>query len=282
VVLLTSGGTVLLLVALGLLVAAGRVNRARSRNRPVAERGLARLARPVVAAPLAAGLLLIGLATFTVTPLASPLYLNLGAVTRERATLTDGLSRAERERGLAQADGFLRRALAADSNDPAIWRNLAEVSIARGDVGRARDYLAEARSRTSLGDAYALFQLGRISRDAGLWDDAARAWREGQALNALQAWAQEARSREQWDRAAIALSAVAELRPTDGPTFQQLTQALRRARGDDAAIQALQRLATALPRSPLPYVELANLYAERGQLQAAASAREEAARRGGR
>jgi tetratricopeptide (TPR) repeat protein len=232
-----------------------------------------------VAAPLAAGLLCVGLATFTVTPLASPLYLNLGAVTRERATLTDGISRAERERGLAQADGFLRRALAADSNDPAIWRNLAEVAIARGDLGRGREYLAEARTRTSLGDAYALFQLGRISRDAGQWDEAARAWREGQALGALQAWAQEARSREQWDRAAIALSAVAGLRPTDGPTFQQLTQTLRRASGDDAAIEELQRLATELPRSPLPYTELANVYTERGQLQEAATARQEADRR---
>ena len=192
VVLLTSGGMVLLMVALGLLVAAERVNQARTRHRPAVERGMARLMHPVVAAPLAAGLALIAVLTFTLTPLASSLYLNLGAVARERATLTDGLSRTDRERGLAQSDTFLRRALAADGNDPAIWRNLAEVAIARGDLGRARDYLAETRARTSLGDAYALFQLGRVSRDAGLWNEAAQAWREGEAVGALQAWAQEA------------------------------------------------------------------------------------------
>jgi tetratricopeptide (TPR) repeat protein len=172
---------------------------------------------------------------------------------------------------------FLRRALAADSSDPAIWRNLAEVAIARGDANHAREYLLETRSRTSLGDAYSLYQLGRVSRDAGLWQEAARAWREAQAVGALQSWAQEARGREQWDRAAVALSAVAELRPTDRPTFQQLVQALRRTRGgDDAAIRELQRLAAALPRSPVPFIELAELYTERGQLEEAAAARQQA------
>ena len=129
--------------------------------------------------------------------------------------LTDDLPRADREARLSRADGFLRRALAADDRDAAIWRNLAEVSLARGDVGRAREYLAEARDRTSFGDAYALYQLGRISRDAGLWREAAFAWREAGAVAALQSWAQEARGRDQWDRASIALAALAEVRPSE-------------------------------------------------------------------
>ena len=156
VVLLTSVGNVLLLVALGLLVAAGRIDSRAARSRvatgPATERGPARLIRPFVTAPLAAGLLVIGLITFTMTPLASPLFLNLGAAERSRAVLTDDVPRDEREELLSRADGFLRRALNADDRDAAIWRNLAEVSLARGDAGRAREYLAEARDRTSFGD----------------------------------------------------------------------------------------------------------------------------------
>ena len=121
VVLLTSVGTVLLLVALGLLTAAGRLDAPSRRARPTTgltpERRSTRLMHPLVAAPLAAALVAIGLVTFTLTPLASPLFLNLGAVERTRAILTDDLSREERERGLARADNFLRRALAADDGD---------------------------------------------------------------------------------------------------------------------------------------------------------------------
>jgi predicted Zn-dependent protease len=223
----------------------------------------------------------IALITFTLTPLASPLFLNLGAVERARAVLTDDLRRDEREQMLSRADGFLRRALAADDGDAAIWRNLAEVSLARGDTGRAREYLAEARSRTSFGDAYALYQLGRISRDAGMYREAAFAWREAHADTALQSWAQEARGRDQWDRASIALAALAELRPNEPEPFQQLSQATRRTRGGtDAAIREMERLAEAAPRSPWPLVELANLYDEQGESAKAQAARQQAQERG--
>jgi O-antigen ligase len=284
VVLLTSDGTVLLLVALGLLTAAGRLDDRRRRNRAPAlvagQHGTAWLTRPLVAAPIAAALVMIGLVTFTLTPLASPLFLNLGAVERAQATLTDNISRDDREQGLSRADSFLRRALAADDSDAAIWRNLAEVSLARGDVGRAREYLAEAKSRTSFGDGYALFQLGRISRDAGLWREAALAWREADAEAALQSWAQEAKGRDQWDRVSIALTALAELRPNDPEPFQQLAQALRRTRGGpDAAIHELERLAEGAPGSPWPLVELANLYDERGDAAKAATLRQQASQR---
>jgi len=243
-------------------------------------RGSSGLLRPLVAAPLAAGLAAIGLVAFTLTPLASPLFLNLGAVERTRAVLTDNLPRDERERRLSQADGLLRRALAADDGDAAIWRNLAEVSLARGEVGRARDYLVEARARTSFGDAYALYQLGRISRDAGLWREAAFAWREAGAAATLQTWAQEARTREQWDRASIALAALAELRPNEPEPFQQLTQALRHTRGGtEAAIRELERQAGAAPDSPWPLLELANLYDERGDAAKAAALRQQAQER---
>jgi FlaA1/EpsC-like NDP-sugar epimerase/tetratricopeptide (TPR) repeat protein len=284
VVLLTSIGNVLLLVALGLLVAAWRVDARTAQGRlaagPAPERGPARLVRPIITAPLTAGLLLIGLVTFTLTPLASPLYLTLGAVERTQAILTDDLRRDDREKLLSRSDGFLRRALAADDGDAAIWRNLAEVSLARGDVGRAREYLAEARDRTSFGDAYALYQLGRISRDAGLWREAAFAWREAGATAALQTWSEEARSREQWDRASIALAALAELRPGEPEPFQQLVQVTRRTRGGTAAaVSELERLAEAAPRSPWPLLELANLYDEQGETAKAEAARREAQQR---
>jgi FlaA1/EpsC-like NDP-sugar epimerase/O-antigen ligase len=284
VVLLTSVGTVLLLVALALLTAAGRLDARARRARPTTgltpERRSTRMLRPLVAAPLAAALVAIGLVTFTLTPLASPLFLNLGAVERTRAILTDDLSREERERGLARADSFLRRALAADDGDAAIWRNLAEVSIARGDVGRAREYLAEARSRTSFGDAYALYQLGRVSRDAGLWREAAFSWREARAESALQTWAQEAKGRDQWDRATFALAALAELRPTEQEPFQQLAQAARKTRGgNEAAIRELERLAEAAPRSAWPLLELATLYDEQGESAKAATVRQQAEQR---
>ncbi|MGE3913156.1 MAG: polysaccharide biosynthesis protein [Chloroflexota bacterium] len=284
VVLLTSVGNVLLMVALGLLVAAGRLNRRPGRMRPALEqlptRGMVSLLRPIITAPLAAVLFLVGLVTFTMTPLASSLYLNLGAAERTRAILTDDLGRDERERMLSRADTFLRRALRADDRDAAIWRNLAEVSLARGDAGRAREYLGEARERTSGGDAYSLYQLGRISRDLGKWRDAAYAWREAGAAEVLQSWAQEARSRDQWDRASIALSALAELRPNEPEPFQQLVQATRRTRGGlEAAITEMERLSEAAPRSPWPLLELASLYDEQGETVKAEAARREAATR---
>ncbi|MFN8634511.1 MAG: polysaccharide biosynthesis protein [Chloroflexota bacterium] len=292
VVLLTSVGTVLLLVALGLLTAAGRLDAQAHRGRAAAASRARRMvvastawgggwSRPVVAAPLAAGLVVVGLVTFTLTPLASPLFLNLGAVERTRAVLTDDLPRAEREQALSRADTFLRRALAADDRDAAIWRNLAEVALARGDAGRAREYLDAARERTSFGDAYALYQLGRISRDAGQWQDAAFAWREARATGALQSWAQEAKGREQWDRATAALAALAVLQPNDPEPFQQLVQVMRRMPGGTAtAVLELERLAEATPRSPWPFVELAALYDEQGQTAKAAEARQQAQARG--
>jgi len=197
--------------------------------------------------------------------------------------LTDNLDRDDRDELLGRADGHLRRALNADDRDAAIWRNLAEVSLARGEVGRAREYLAEARDRTSFGDSYALFQLGRISRDAGLYREAAFAWREGGEALALQSWAQEARGRDQWDRASIALAALAELRSNDREPFQQLVQTLRRTRGGvPAAIAELERLAEVAPRSPWPLLELATLYDERGEFAKAEAARAEAHQRGNR
>jgi nucleoside-diphosphate-sugar epimerase len=281
VVLLTSIGNVLLMVALGLLVAAGRLDAQTARARPstgmAPEPGAARLTRPIVTAPLAVGLVVVGLVTFTLTPLASSLFLNLGAVERVRASLTDDLDREDRERLLGRADAYLRRALAADDRDAAIWRNLTEVSLARGDLGRARGYLAEARDRTSFGDGYALYQLGRVSRGAGLWHEAAFAWREAGAEGALQAWAREASDRDQWDRASIALAALAELRPGDQEPFQQLAQAARRTSGGpDAAVRELERLAEAAPRSPWPLLELASLYDEQGESAKAEAARREA------
>jgi tetratricopeptide (TPR) repeat protein len=288
-VLLTSIGNVLLLVALGLLVAASRLGQrqvSQGRMRPaleqLPERGMVGWVRPLFSAPLTAVLLLIGLVTFTMTPLASVLYLNLGAAERSRAVLADDLGRDERERILVRADMFLRRALAADDRDAAIWRNLAETSLARGDAGRAREYLAEASLRTSGGDAYALYQLGRISTDLGLWREAARSWREAgePGAAALKSWAQESRSREQWERAGIALAALAEVRPSDPEPVQQLVQVTRRTRGGVAdAISELERLAAASPRSPWPLYELATLYDETGQPELAAGARQVAQER---
>ena len=61
--------------------------------------------------------------------MASPLFLNLGAAERTRAVLTDNLPRAEREQGLSQADGFLRRALAATVKDPAFVTEAARAKM---------------------------------------------------------------------------------------------------------------------------------------------------------
>ncbi|MCC7367754.1 MAG: polysaccharide biosynthesis protein [Chloroflexi bacterium] len=289
VVLLTSVGNVLLMVALGLLVAASRVDRRQTppgRMRPaleqLPERGVLAWVRPVFSTPLAAGLALVALVTFTLTPLSSILLLNLGAVERARATLTDNLRREDREPILARADLFLRRALAADDRDAAIWRNLAEVSLGRGDIGRGREYLGEARIRTSGGDWYSLYQLGRVSKDLGLWREAALAWREAgtTGASALRSWSQEARGRDQWDRASVALVALAELRPDDPEPVQQMVQAIRRTRGGtEAAVHELRRLAETAPRAPWALLELANLYDELGQPELAAAARESAEER---
>ena len=86
---------------------------------------------------------------------------------------------------------------------------------------------------------------------------------------------QEARGRDQWDRASIALSALAELRPGEPEVFRQLVQVTRRTRdGTAAAIAELERLAEAAPRSPWPLLELANLYDEQGAPAKAEAARQ--------
>ncbi len=284
VVLLTSFGTVLLLAALGLLVAAARLDESQRVGahgvRPMApltptqRHWLLRV--PVLAAFAVA--LLVALAF---TPLGASLHLNLGAVERARAQLPDGLSREERQQRLDLAEAALRRGIALDSVDPALWRNLAEVAIARGDGAEARALLRRAREQTAPGDSYGLFQLGRLYRAAGFWQDAIRAWQDARAVDALLAWASEHRSRNQWDRNSAILRAAADLRPADRDIIHQYAQTARLSSlGPAGTLGELQRLAGLAPASPWAYVEMARLYDELGRSSEAAAARGEAAMRG--
>ncbi len=217
VVLLTSLGTVMLLVALGLLVAAARLGeRARGEQgtTDASETPATRLSnlgwRPKLTTPVLAGLGVLLVAAIAFTPLGASVYLNLGAVERARAQLPDGLRDETRQVRLARSEAFLLRGIAASDDDPALWRNLAEVAIARGDEAEARALLRQARDRTAPGDAYGGFQLGRLYREAGYWQDAVRAWRQARATEALQAWAADLRAKGQTERAGVVLSALIE------------------------------------------------------------------------
>ncbi|MBA2447689.1 MAG: polysaccharide biosynthesis protein [Chloroflexi bacterium] len=282
VALLTSFGTVLLLVALGLLVVAGRVDAHRGahqerpgwpllRRRP---RGRQALPRPRIATPILVGFLaVLGLA-LVATPLGASLYLNLGTVERSRALLSDGTSRDERERRLARSEALLRQGLLIDDRDPSLWRNLAEVAIARGDGAEARGLLRRARERTEPTDQYGLYQLGRLNRESGFWEEAIRSWREAGAGLALREWGAELRLRRQWNKASAVLLAAAELRPDDSDVHRHYVQATRlTASGPEGAIRELERLARLAPRSPWPHVELARLYDDLLRTDEAAAAR---------
>jgi tetratricopeptide (TPR) repeat protein len=189
--------------------------------------------------------------------------------------------RDEREERLAQAEALLRRGLAIDDRDPALWRNLAEVAIARGDGAEARTLLRRARERTPPGDGYGLFQVGRLYREAGFVPEAVRAWREAEAGEALVDWGGELRAKRQWDRAEQVLLAAAELRPRDPDVHRQYALVARFARGGpDGAIRELQRLAALESASPWPHVELARLFDEQGRTLEAQAARAAAAQRG--
>ncbi|MDP8924962.1 MAG: SDR family NAD(P)-dependent oxidoreductase, partial [Chloroflexota bacterium] len=244
VVLLTSLGTVLLLVALGLLVAAGRLD---ARPRPA--EGRVPGERPWLPRPSprsALGGLAVLAVTFVLSPYASSVFLNLGAVERSRAFLEDGVSREERDRRLARAEASLRQGIAIDDRDPSLWRHLAEIAIARGEAGEARSALRQARERTPASDGMALFQLGRVARAGGFTQDAILAWQAAGRADALRAWAAELRGRGQWDRASAVLFALAELRPNDADVHAEFAQAARRTRlGVDGTILELERLAEA-------------------------------------
>jgi len=279
VVLLTSLGTMLLLIALGLLVAAGRLDM----RHTVQHEGRAPGERPWLPRPdsrvVLGGLAVLGVA-FILSPYASSIFLNLGAVERSRAFLEDGVARDEQDQRLARAEAVLRRGLAVDDRDPSLWRHLAEIAIARGETGEARGLLRQARDRTPESDGFALFQLGRVYREGGFTQDAIRAWQAAGRADVLQAWATELRGRDQWDRAAAVLFAIAEIRPSDPEAHTQYVQAARRTRvGVDGTIRDLERLAET-SASPWPYVEQARLYDEGGRPGEAAAARELAVERG--
>ncbi len=234
VVLLTSWGTVLLFVALGLLVAAGRLDERRAPHdgqRRVAASwarlrsglrsgGLGR--RRVATASLVAGV--VALVAGLLSPFGAAVYLNLGAVERARALQPDGVTPDLRDGRLANAEAHLRRGIAVDDRDPALWRNLAEVAIHRGDAAAAGTLLRRASERTKPDDGYGLSQIARLYRDAGFWREAIGTWREAGASEALQGWAADLRAMRQWDQAGAALEAAAELRPIDPEVHRQLAR----------------------------------------------------------
>jgi tetratricopeptide (TPR) repeat protein len=218
---------------------------------------------------------------FVLSPYASSVFLNLGAVERSRAFLEDGVPRAERDARLARAEAILRQGLAVDDRDPSLWRHLAEIAVARDETGEARALVRQARDRTPESDGIALFLLGRIAREAGLTQEAIRAWQAAGRVDVLESWAAELRGRDQWDRASAVLYALVELRPNEPDVHSQYVQAARRTRlGVEGTLRELDRLADASPSSPWPHVEQARLYDELGRADDATAARERAAERG--
>jgi predicted Zn-dependent protease len=273
----------MLFTALGLLVAAARLGQgaeaaATSSAEEATARPAARWRQPRVATPVVAGIVLVAAALFAFTPLGASAYLNLGSVERARAELPDEISPDERDRRLARAEAFLRQGLAVDEGDPALWRGLAEVAIARDDDAEAERLLRRAAEHTPAGDGYGWFQIGRLYREAGLWRETIRSWREAGADDALRAMAADFRERGQWDRASTTLLALIELRPSDARAYREYAEAASASPlGREGAIAELERLGQQATRSPWPHVERAILYEALGRKDEAEAARRQAA-----
>lgn len=292
VVALTTLGMVFLFATLALVLVAERLATGALRPRAARRPTLAPRAR-LAARGAAALLIALGLAWAPATALAGgevggllvgPLQplrglaaqarLNLGALELASATIDENSRRGGRKGHLARAEHFLGQAAALDPGNLAVRRNLAELAIARSQLGDARRLLSEARALASPDDSRFSFQLGRLYRETGSLDLALAAWsRVDPDLGAwscsstdlqLILWAAELLEQQRWESAARVSRAAIRLEPAYALPYRLLAMALD-AEDPAAARAALGQLAGTRPDLPWAAAELSRLHQRVGQ-----------------
>jgi O-antigen ligase len=292
----TSLGMVGLFGALGLLVAAGRLDAnsdshvrpsTPSPTRTTLSVRSARLALLTTVATLSVLGLNLALRGELSRAVGAQLSLNLGAVRIAQANLASRDS-DERWEHLTLADDFLSRALAWQPENPAVYRTLAAAALAADEPDGARAMLAEVDALATDDDKQTLFQLGRLYRQADDPAGALAAWtRAGRGVGAhnrqapdaqLVKWAVELLQASRPADAAAASRRVIELWPAHREPYPILSVALWQERGAEAALEAMQELAAANPGVPWSYDELARLAGRLGRPEAARSWRQQSVR----
>jgi O-antigen ligase len=301
---LTSIGMVLLFVALGLLVAAGRAEQAGPEQAGGFRQLVARLpplggARRgalagLLAAPVLGGLVLaqaVGPRSSGAESLSGPLdrlaaavYLNLGAVELSRATLhVSGPNVLEArlspevvdQQGLARAAWVLGRAHEHAPDEPRGYLVRAALALARSDPAATTALLADAESMAAGGDSHFSFQLGRLYREAGEVERAVVAWstdsreigpvtRNGPDAQLIQ-WGIDLLRLERWREATLVSQVAVRAAPDDPDAYAVLSIATVRDGGEDAAAATFEQLAEEYATVPWPYVELSRIFARAGR-----------------
>lgn len=282
-------GTLGLLVALDRMVAPAHVRVGSSGTAPIVSSRLAALGSAVGSAAL---VLVVALAlprsTLASTPdapaagsplhlIAAQIYLNLGSVDLGKVTMGINRPREEREQRLEEAAWYLQRAHDLAPGDLGIDRQRAGVATAQSRESAARRILADAENRASPSDRAFRFQLGRLYRDAGDVERGVAVWSALGERRQLAQWGDRLSRRGSWKSAALVHMAVVQLAPNDASAYPDLTEALRRQEGSDAARAAMLRLAAEHPGTPWPLLEIGDLYARDGDREHARQWYEKAA-----
>jgi tetratricopeptide (TPR) repeat protein len=296
IVPLTTVGMVLLLGAFALMAAAERLATrplVEQTRRPVSRMNR-RLAAPaalsVLILVLLAGAPLHGFAQSTGEPVGEPservgpiqalsaqVTLNLGSIELMQGTFDENRRRGSRRDHQHNAERLLRQTLEFDAGNLSAYRGLAELAVARNQLGEARRLLSEARRRASPDDSHFNFQLGRIYKETGSVDLAIAAWtRVDRDLGAwscsspdvqLVRWGLELVEQERYESAEKAYRAAIQLRPSDPLPYRLLTDAMVAAEGEGrrglfAAREKMQAITREYPYVPWGYDEVARLYSQ--------------------
>jgi O-antigen ligase len=225
-VVTTNLGTAMLLLALAAMCAA------------LPDASLQTLSRWTLRTSVAAvGLVVIvGLALAATPGGRATLLLNAGGLEMDHALALPGQS-PERAAALESAESVLASALAQDSSQPAILRDLAWVRSARFDDVGGLTALKQASGSPGL-DAFDMLQIAHVYRDLGV-ADAAYAW-------AVRAYSMTGRSLED---AVMGTYAQSTLTDTRARTLADQAEAAMRARTFSDAHTLFEQAQTFEPRS---------------------------------
>jgi O-antigen ligase/tetratricopeptide (TPR) repeat protein len=236
-------GSALLLMALGLVAAAGSGVPATAPAADAPPGMVARLRagaarhRRAILAGLAVAIMVGGLVGGT--RLAAVTLLNIGSIEVNRALVSEETTKEERQRYLDQSLWLLRTAAALDPTHPSIQRNLAIALAATEDTRRARQAADRARDQTEPDDRRGMFQVGRTYVAVGNWAEAIKAWQAAEAGPQLLQLGQRLLRSRNWDQASAAFRATAALMPDSRGAYEGIVRAAE-GRNDDPAQVAQQ------------------------------------------
>ncbi|MFN8522095.1 MAG: O-antigen ligase family protein [Chloroflexota bacterium] len=274
IVALTTVGSVLLFVGMGLLAAASHtgVQAPASANARTAWRSrcqsVIRTARaqPRVALVATGAVLVALLVSGLPRMMLVGAMLNVGTVQLNRVTISEDTSRPQRQAAMMSAVWWLSNAASLWETNAVVQRNLALALAAQPDIRRARIAADRARDATPPSDALGQFQVGRAYVAVAGWAEAIRAWeRAGAAPQLLQLGNRIIRVRN-WDQAIAAYTAAANLQPNSRGAYEGIAKAIiERDGGMERLGQVLQPLIDkGGARATYARLQLARSYREAG------------------